>query len=46
MAEYHLGGAKCSPPVNKIVVGFDAKEVDRKAAELLGFDWRDIKHLR
>ena len=46
MAEFHLGGARCNPPVNKIIAGFDAKEVDRKASELLGFDWRKIRHLR
>ncbi|MDQ2087868.1 DUF362 domain-containing protein [Herbivorax sp. ANBcel31] len=46
MAEFHLGGAKCDPPVNKLVAGFDAKEVDRKAAELLGFNWNEIDHLK
>jgi uncharacterized protein (DUF362 family) len=45
LAEYHLGGAECDPPANKLLVGFDAREVDRAAAELLGFDWRKIPHL-
>lgn len=46
LAEFHLGGSRCNPPVNKITAGFDAKEVDRKASELLGFDWKEIKHLK
>ncbi len=45
LAEFHLGGAECSPPVGKIIAGFDPVEVDRKSAELLGFDWRGIPHL-
>ncbi len=46
LAEYHLGGRECQPPVNKLIVGFDPVEVDREAARLLGFDWRGIGHLR
>jgi uncharacterized protein (DUF362 family) len=45
LAEYHLGGAECSPPVNTIVAGFDPREIDRCAAELLGMDWKMIPHL-
>lgn len=45
LSDFHLGGATCNPPVNKIVAGFDAREVDRKACDLLGLDWRQIKHL-
>jgi uncharacterized protein (DUF362 family) len=45
MAEYHLGGAHCDPPVQKILAGFDALAMDRRAAELLGRDWRAIGHL-
>jgi uncharacterized protein (DUF362 family) len=45
MAEYHLGGAECAPPVNRIVAGFDPLKVDRVAAELLGMNWRTIGHL-
>lgn len=45
MAEYHLGGPTCNPPINKIVAGYKAKEVDRVGAELLGLDWRNIPHL-
>lgn len=46
LAEYHLGGAPCDPPINKMVAGTDPVAVDRLAAELLNLDWRDIPHLR
>ena len=46
MAEYHLGGAHCNPPLNKIVAGFDPKKVDRIGAELLGYPWESIPHLK
>ncbi|MCP4753561.1 MAG: DUF362 domain-containing protein [Proteobacteria bacterium] len=46
LADFHLGGTRCSPPVNRIIAGFDPFEVDRRGAEHLGFDWRDIPHLK
>ncbi len=45
LQEYHMGGRQCDPPVNKLVAGFDPVEVDRTAAQLLGFDWKQIPHL-
>ncbi len=45
LAEYHLGGATCDPPVNKLIAGTDSLACDRLAAGLLGLDWRDIGHL-
>ena len=45
LADYHLGGATCNPPVNKLVAGADALAVDRECAGLLGLDWRSIEHL-
>lgn len=45
LAEYHLGGRHCCPPVKKIIAGFDPIEVDREAAGLLGFRWEEIPHL-
>lgn len=45
MAEYHLGGPECDPPVNRILAGFDPLAVDREGAGLLGLDWRDVGHL-
>ena len=45
LAEFHLGGPECDPPVNRIAAGFDPLAMDRLAAELLGKDWQDIPHL-
>ena len=45
LADFHLGGRRCSPPVGKIIAGFDPWDVDRKAAELLCLDWKTIPHL-
>jgi uncharacterized protein (DUF362 family) len=45
LAEYHLGGAHCDPPLGKLLAGFDPVAVDRAGAELLGLDWRGIGHL-
>lgn len=45
LAEYHLGGSHCEPPVNRILAGADARAVDREATALLGMDWRSVGHL-
>lgn len=45
MAEFHLGGAHCDPPVGKIIAGYDPWQVDRLAADFLGLDWRNIRHI-
>jgi len=46
MAEAHLWGATCRPPVNRLVAGFDPVAVDAFGAGLLGRDWRQIDHIR
>ena len=46
MAEYHLGGATCDPPVQKIVAGHDPVAVDAEGAKLLGVDWSGVPHIR
>lgn len=46
MADYHLGGAHCDPPVNKVLASTDGVALDREACGLLGIDWRDVGHLR
>ena len=46
MADHHLGGAHCDPPLGKLIAGFDPVAVDRRGAELLGLDWRSVGHLR
>ena len=45
LADYHLGGPECNPPVDRLVAGLDPVEADRMAAGLLGLDWRNIGHL-
>ena len=45
LADHHLRGNPCSPPVNKLVGGFDPVAVDAVGARLLGIDWRQIRHL-
>jgi len=46
MAEYHLGGPVCDPPVKKLVAGFDPVAVDATGAKLLGFNWQNVEHIR
>lgn len=46
LAEYHLGGPECVPPVNTLVAGFDPVAVDAAGAGLLGFAWREVGHIR
>ncbi len=46
LAEYHLGGPTCTPPVNKLVAGFDPVAVDATGAELLGLAWQTIEYIR
>ena len=45
LSGFHLGGPECEPPINKILAGFNPIDLDRKAAELLGLDWKTIPHL-
>lgn len=45
LAAFHLGGPACQPPVNRILAGSDAAELDREAAGLIGIDWRTVGHL-
>ncbi len=46
LRDYHLGGACCDPPANKIVAGTDPLAVDRTAATLLGINWEAVPHLQ
>lgn len=45
MAEYHLGGPTCDPPVGKLIAGRDPVAVDSAGALLLGRDWHTIDHI-
>ena len=44
LSDSHLGGRRCTPPIRKLIAGFNPLEVDRKAATLLGLDWKRIPH--
>ncbi len=46
LIDYHLGGARCDPPANRILASKDARALDRTAAGLIGLDWRQVGHLR
>jgi uncharacterized protein (DUF362 family) len=46
MAEHHLGGATCDPPVNRLLAGFDPVAVDAAGARLLGIPWQQVGHIR
>ncbi|MBW2476007.1 MAG: DUF362 domain-containing protein [Deltaproteobacteria bacterium] len=46
MAEHHLGGPTCDPPVRKLVAGFDPVAVDATGAELLGISWHHVGHIK
>ena len=45
LADNHLGGPVCDPPVDMLIAGFDGLDVDRTAAGLLGIDPDTIPHL-
>jgi uncharacterized protein (DUF362 family) len=46
LAEHHLGGPACNPPVDRLLAGFDPVAVDAAGAELLGIHWRQVGHIR
>ncbi len=46
LAQSHLGGPTCDPPVNKIFGGYDAVRVDQACAEFLGLRREKIAHIR
>lgn len=46
MAEAHLWGAHCSPPVNQLVASADPVAIDAYGASLLNMDWKKIGHIR
>jgi len=45
MAEAHLWGRHCDPPVSRLVAGRDPVAVDAIGAGLLGRDWRTVGHI-
>ncbi|MBT8362499.1 MAG: DUF362 domain-containing protein [Desulfobacterales bacterium] len=46
MAQAHLWGPTCNPPVNKIAVSYDPVAIDAYGASLLKKSWRDIDHIK
>ena len=46
MADSHLGGATCNPPVGLLVAGFDPVAIDAYGTQLLGNNWQKIEHIR
>lgn len=46
MAQAHLWGPTCDPPVGKIVVSYDPVAVDAYGTSLLGRSWQDIAHIK
>lgn len=46
MAEAHLWGKWCDPPVGLLAASADPVAIDSYGAELLGRDWRSIDHIR
>ncbi len=45
MAEAHLWGSTCSPPVNTLAAGWDPVAIDAYGAVLLKKRWQDIAHI-
>jgi uncharacterized protein (DUF362 family) len=46
LAEHHLGGPCCDPPVNRLLAGFDPVAVDAAGAQLLGIPWQQVGHIK
>lgn len=46
LADHHLGGPKCEPPVKQLIAGFDPVAVDAKGAGLLGIPWQHVGHIK
>ncbi len=46
LAEHHLGGPPCEPPVGRFLAGFDPVAVDAAGSALLGTEWTRVDHIR
>lgn len=46
MAQAHLWGPTCSPPVNRIIASYDPVAVDAHGTSLLGKSWEAIGHIK
>lgn len=45
MAQAHLWGPECDPPVAKLAASFDPVAIDSYGASLLGRDWHSVGHI-
>jgi uncharacterized protein (DUF362 family) len=45
MAEAHLWGPTCSPPVNMLAAGWDPVAIDAYGCSLLKRSWQDVNHI-
>ncbi len=45
MAQAHLWGAHCNPPVGRIAASWDPVAIDSYGCSLLGKSWKDIGHI-
>ena len=45
MAEAHLWGPTCSPPVNTLAASWDPVAIDAYGCDLLGRSWKNIGHV-
>lgn len=45
MAEAHLWGPTCSPPVNMLAAGWDPVAIDAYGCDLLDRSWQDVNHI-
>ena len=46
LADHHLRGPCCDPPVRTLLAGFDPVAVDARGAELLGIPWQQVGHIK
>ncbi len=46
MAQAHLWGRHCEPPVNKLAASWDPVAIDSYGTSLLQKNWQDIDHIR
>lgn len=46
MAEAHLWGRQCEPPVGRLVAGWDPVAIDSYGTSLLSKRWQDVGHIR
>lgn len=46
MAQAHLWGPHCDPPVAKLAASFDPVAIDTYGTSLLGFRWQEIGHIQ